>query len=466
MRFLVGAALLLLTACVADGSGEGTVSDTDAVGTTAGPTTTMATTTTSRPEPIPVEIEDCATPQIWFSPLCQAYDLAQKWHMDRPIDPNALAQAALDGLRAFSTDRTETSPRTLICAIPDPAFRPLCEELAERASISSIPIGEAVEAAVTSMASTGLEQFSYYVPPGLVGSYRSNGVVGGIGVLLDATDAAGSKCVRIAETCPLEIVFVLEDNPGAEAGLEPGDQIVEVDGEPVSGLGFVDTATRLAGDETGVVEISVERDDTSIDFSIVRAPLVVPTVEIDVPRPGVGYILIPDFEQDIPGLVHDALADLVDEPIDRLVVDLRDNPGGFLDATLDVATEFMSGGVVVQTVGPGEDFSYEAGSGGLASETEITVLVNEGTASAAEILATALRDRRGAMILGEATFGKNAVQIAFNMNNGGEFNVAVARWFSPNGTSVAGTGVVPDRVIELPRSMATVELADIAFEGP
>jgi carboxyl-terminal processing protease len=215
-----------------------------------------------------------------------------------------------------------------------------------------------------------------------------------------------------------------------------------------------------------VVEISVERDDTSIDFSIVRAPLVVPTVEIDVPRPGVGYILIPDFEQDIPGLVHNALADLVDEPIDRLVVDLRDNPGGFLDATLDVATEFMSGGVVVETVGPGENFSYEAGSGGLASETEITVLVNEGTASAAEILATALRDRRGAMILGEATFGKNAVQIAFNMNNGGEFNVAVARWVSPNGTSVAGTGVVPDRVIELPRSMATVELADIAFEGP
>ena len=466
MRFLVGAALLLLTACVAEGSGEGTVSDTDAVVTTAGPTTIMATTTTSRPEPIPVEIEDCATPQIWFSPLCQAYELAQKWHMDRPIDPDALAQAALDGLRSFNTDRTETSPRTLICAIPDPAFTPLCEELAERASISSIPIGEAVEAAVTSMASTGLEQFSYYVPPELVGSYRSNGVVGGIGVLLDATDAAGSKCVRIAENCPLEIVFVLEDNPGAEAGLEPGDQIVEVDGEPVIGLGFVDTATRLAGDETGVVEISVERDDTSIDFSIVRAPLVVPTVEIDVPRPGVGYILIPDFEQDIPGLVHDALADLVDEPIDRLVVDLRDNPGGFLDATLDVATEFMSGGVVVQTVGPGENFSYEAGSGGLASETEITVLVNEGTASAAEILATALRDRRGAMILGEATFGKNAVQIAFNMNNGGEFNVAVARWVSPNGTSVAGTGVVPDRVIELPRSMATVELADIAFEGP
>jgi carboxyl-terminal processing protease len=125
----------------------------------------------------------------------------------------------------------------------------------------------------------------------------------------------------------------------------------------------------------------------------------------------------------------------------------------------------MTGGVVVQTVGPGEDFSYEAGEDGLATETDIAVLVNSGTASAAEILATALRDRREAKILGEGTFGKDAVQIAFGMNNGGEFNVAVARWFSPNGTSVAGTGVIPDRLVELPRSLTTGELADIAFEG-
>jgi carboxyl-terminal processing protease len=466
MRVLVGVMILLLCACVAGDGDAGTGSDSGSLVTTTGPTTTTPVATTTTPQPIPVQIDDCAAPQVWFSPLCQAYELAQEWHMDRPIDPERLAEAALHGLREFSTAATEAPPRTLICAIPDPAFTPLCTELAERASLGSIPIGEAVEAAVASMAGTGLEQFSYYVPPELVGSFRSNGVVGGIGVLLDATNAAGSKCVRIAVTCPLQIVFVLEDNPGAEVGLQPGDQIVEVDGESVTGLGFVETATRLAGDETGVVEISVERDDGELDFTIERAPLVVPTVEIDLPRPGIGYLLIPDFEPDIPELVHEALADLIDGQIDRLVVDLRDNPGGFLDATLDVATEFMTGGVVVETVGPGEDFSYEAGDGGLAAETEITVLVNEGTASAAEILATALRDRRGATILGGPTFGKDAVQIAFDMNNGGEFNVAVARWFSPNGTSVAGTGVLPDRVVDLPRSMATAELADLASEGP
>lgn len=412
-----------------------------------------------------MEIEDCSAPQVPFSPLCEAYELAQEWHMDRPIDPGSLASAALEGLRSFQTELTAPQPRSLICAIPDPAFSPLCEELAERVSHSSIPIGEAVESAVSTMASTGLEQFSYYVPPELVGSYRSNGVVGGIGVLLDATDAAGSKCVRIAETCPLEIVFVLEDNPGAEAGLEAGDEIVAVDGEPVDGLGFVDTATRLAGDETGVVEISVEREEGDMEFSIERAPLVVPTVEIDVPQAGTGYILIPDFETDIPTLVEDGLDDLFEEGIDRIVVDLRDNPGGFLDATVDVAGEFIEDGVVVETVGPGENFAYEVQPEGSDLGVEIAVLVNEGTASAAEILAAALRDRLGAAIVGRPTFGKDAVQIAFDMNNGGEFNVAIARWLSPSGTSVAGEGIIPDNIAELPRSMTTGELAEIAFQG-
>ena len=464
MRTVLAALLLIVTACVGGGETAGTVAVADQdLGTTT--TTTIRVTTTGPPEPIPVEVQDCDMPQVWFSPLCQAYELIQEWHMDRPIDPAELAGAALDGARQFSTDDTEPAPRALICAIPHRAFTLLCDELAERASFDSIPIGDAVEAAVSSMTGTSLEPFTYYVPPELVGSYRSNGLVGGVGIFLDATDAAGSKCVRIAENCPLEIVFVLEDNPGWDAGLEPGDEIVEVDGEPVTGLGFVDTATRLAGEESGVVEISVKRDDASLEFTIERAPLVVPTVEIDLPRPDVGYILIPDFEEDIPILVHDALGELTAEGVNRIVLDLRDNPGGFLDATIDVATEFVPGGVVVRTVGPGEDFSYEAGEIGLASDAEIAVLVNEGTASAAEILATALRDRRGARIVGEATFGKDAVQIAFDMSNGGEFNVAVARWFSPNGTSVAGTGVIPDRVIGLPRSMTTGELADIAFGG-
>lgn len=460
MRNLVGALLMLVAACAGTTVEPGSTTSSPPTTTT---TPTVATTQAAPPPEVPVEIQNCVTPQIGFAPLCEAYELVQEWHMDRPLDPEALATAALDGVKTFTTDETETPPRTLFCAIPHSAFSDLCDELARRMAEEAIPVAEAIEASVLSMGDTGLEQFSYYVPPELVGSFRLNGVVGGLGIMLDARDAAGSKCVRITASCPLQIVFVLEENAGAEAGLEAGDQIVEIDGEPIDGLGFVDTATRLAGDETGVVEMEVERNGETLDLVIERAPLVVPTVEIGVPRSGVGYIRIPDFEFDMPGLVHDGLMELIQEPIDRLVIDLRDNPGGYLDAAIDIASEFIEGGSVVETTGPEEDFEYSAGEGGLATRLQIAVLVNAGTASAAEILAAALRDRRGAMIIGEPTFGKNAVQIAFELNNGGEFNVAIARWLSPNGTTVAGSGILPDRTVQLSPATPRDELADLAF---
>lgn len=414
---------------------------------------------------LPVAVQDCTTPQVGFSPLCETYDLIQQWHMDRPIDPAKLAEAALVGLDSYTTDLVEQPPRTLFCAIPDLAFTTLCDRLGERVGSSSMPVAGGVEAAVVSMASTGLEPFTYYLPPEQAGSYRANGLVGGLGVLLDARNAVGSKCVQITESCPLEVVFVLEDNPGSAAGLIAGDRIVEIDGDPVEGLGFVETATRIAGDESGSIEIELDRDGESIVLSIERAPLVVPTVEIDVPRPGVGYLRIPDFESDIPVLVSDGLTELTSQGLDRLILDLRDNPGGYIDAAVKVASEFIEQGVVVRTEGPGQDQEYLALGGGTALGPRLTVVVNGGTASAAEILATALHDRRDAEVIGEATYGKDAVQIAFELNNGGEFNVAVARWLSPSGTTVAGTGVIPDRVVEVPSTLSPTQLAELAI-GP
>ncbi len=459
MPRLLGAALLLVVACAQPAAGP---APTSTVTSGVAPATTRVSgaPTTSMVE-LALVVDDCSAPQVGFSPLCETFSLIEAHHMDRPIDHSRLAAAAEAGLMDFSTDLVEPPPRTLFCAIPDPVFTSLCELLAQRVRESSIPVADAVEAAVVRMTETGLEPFTYYLPPEQAGSFRANGVVGGVGILLDARDAVGSKCTRITAACPLEIVFVLEDNPGSEAGLVAGDLVVEIDGAPVEGLGFVEAAARIAGDETGIVEMEVERDDQSMELSIPRAPLVVPTVEIGVPSPGVGYLRIPDFEEDIPDLVREGLAELVDWPIDRLVIDLRDNPGGYLDAAVDVASSLIDGGVVVRTEGPGESEEYVASTGGEATGVPVTVVVNGGTASAAEILAAALRDRRGATIVGTPTFGKDAVQIAFDLNNGGELTVAVARWSSPDGATVAGSGIIPDRVMEVPPTLSPAELVEL-----
>jgi carboxyl-terminal processing protease len=322
-----------------------------------------------------------------------------------------------------------------------------------------------VEAAVTAMADIGLDPFTYYVSPEQVGSFRFNGVVGGIGVLLDATDAVGSKCTLINDACPLTIVFVLENNPAAEAGLEAGDQIIAVDGVPVEGQGFTATISDLAGDETGSVSVKYSPDGATSEVKIDRAELSVPTVTVDLPIPDVGYLRIPDFEDDIPGLVVDALSSLAEVSPDTIVVDLRDNPGGFIDAAVAVASEFIDGGIVLRSSAPDEELEYPASVGGLATTERLVVLMNGGSASAAEIVAGALRDERGAVLLGAPSFGKDAVQIPFELRNGGEFYVAVARWSTPNGVSVGGGGLAPDAELVLEPEMTNEEVVRAALDA-
>lgn len=421
------------------------------------------TTTTSDTQA--VRIQDCSTPPVTFSALCEVYELVQTWHVDRPVSDAVLAEVALDGLRAHTPAETEPRPRTLFCAVPAEDFTEFCNELASMVQESEIAVGPAVEDAVVAMADLGLDPFTYYVPPDQAGSLRQNGIVEGVGILLDATNSVGSKCARVAETCPLEIVFVLEDNPGDEAGLLPGDQIVSVDGSPVEGQGFAAIATAIAGDQTGTVLITVERDGDPMEFEIERAPLTVPTVDISVPLANVGYLRIPDFEADISGLVSEALTSLAEVSPEVIVVDLRDNPGGLLSTVVEVASQFIDGGTVVETKGPGENFEYPATAGGLATTERLIVLVNRGTASAAEILAGALRDERLATIVGTTTFGKDAVQIPFELRNGGELHVAVARWSTPLGQTAGNGGLTPDRELEFPAEASVEDLVQAALDA-
>ena len=414
----------------------------------------------------PYQVQNCVAPPVTFSALCEVYDLVQKWHVDRPWPSSDLAGVALRSLREFASTETESRPRTLVCAVPHEDFTDFCDQLAQMVHESGIAVGPAVDAAVTAMTDVGLDPFSYYVPPDQVGSFRANGLVGGVGLLLDATDAVGSKCAMITAACPLRIVFVLEDNPGADAGLQAGDIVVEIGGEQVDGQGFVSTAAAMAGDETGSIDIVVEREGgETLTFTIDRSELTVPTVSVEIPLTGVGYLRIPDFEDDIPGLVEEALISLSEFGPRTIVIDLRDNPGGLVDASVDVASEFISGGLVLESFAPDEHLEYTATEGGLATEERLIVLVNQGTASAAEIVAGALRDRRGAVIVGTNTFGKDAVQIPFDLRNGGELYVAVARWATPSGLAAGNGGLTPDRELDLTTDMTVEEVVEAALDA-
>ena len=410
-------------------------------------------------------IQGCSSPPVSFSALCEIYELVHKWHVDRPIDDTLLASVAIQALDEYVSIEKAPRPRTLQCVAPSPEFDDFCIALAERVLESEIAIAPAVDAAVTAMADIGLDPFSYYVPPEQVGSFRQNGIVGGVGLLMDATDAVGSKCALITDNCPLEIVFVVEDNPVAEAGLIAGDVIVAVDGEPTSGKGFAATAGLIAADETGQVEITIQRGDETLVFVVERSELSVPAVIVDLSASGVGYLRIPDFEDDIPALVEDALLSLDDVSPRTIVIDLRDNPGGFIDAVVDVASMFINGGLVMTSSSPDEELEYPATEGGLATSERLIVVVNKGTASAGEILAGALRDRRGAIIVGTSTFGKDAVQIPFSLRNGGEMYIAVARWQTPNGLTAGNGGLTPDRELELAVGLTNEEVVEAALDA-
>lgn len=429
------------------------------------PSAVLAVTSTSVGSQ-PYKARNCVAPPATFSAMCQVYELLQEWHVDRPWPNSDLADVALRSLEEFTSTETEPRPRTLVCAVPHEDFTDFCAQLAQMVHESGIAVGPAVDAAVTAMTDLGLDPFSYYVPPDQTGSFRANGLVGGVGLLLDATDAVGSKCARITPTCPLQIVFVLDGNPAAKAGMQAGDFVVEIDGEAVNGQGFIATATAMAGDETGSVEIVVEREGAKrLTFTIERSALIIPTVSVDLPLPNVGYLRIPDFRDDIPGLVKKALISLSEFKPGTIVIDLRDNPGGFIDASVEVASEFISGGLILESFAPDEHLEYTATEGGLATTERLIVLVNQGTASAAEILAGALRDRREAIIVGKNTFGKDAVQILFRLRNGGEFHVAVARWATPNGLTAGNGGLTPDRELELTTDMSIDEVVKAAVDA-
>jgi carboxyl-terminal processing protease len=246
----------------------------------------------------------------------------------------------------------------------------------------------------------------------------------------------------------VEVTSVLPDSPAESAGLKVGDTLVDVGGSPVDGVPVTDIVRRMHGAPASTVAISVRRAGEIRTLRLRRADIVSNDVAGDIVGESVGRVRVAAFTRGAGREVRAALDRLRAKHVTGIVLDLRGNPGGLLDEGVEVASAFLDKGVVVSYRGRGvESKTFDVvGHGDTA--TPLVVLVDAGTASAAEVVAGALQDRNRALVVGGRTYGKGSVQQPLVLSDGSAIEVTVARYFTPSGRSVDQVGITPD--VDLP----------------
>jgi len=249
----------------------------------------------------------------------------------------------------------------------------------------------------------------------------------------------------------VEIVSPMKGSPAAEAGLQPNDKVIGIDGEDMTDIPGDLVLQRILGPAGTDVILTIQRGDEIFDVTITRENIIVPTEDHEMLEDNIGYVALYEYGENSTEQLREALQELLAQNPDGLIFDLRDNGGGYLSTAIEVVSEFISDGVVMyEEYGDGTTYSYEAIPGGLATEIPLVVLVNAGTASASEITAGAIQDLGRAPLVGVTSYGKGSVQswIALE-NDAGGVRVTIARWLTPDGRQISEIGLEPDYVVEM-----------------
>src|ERR1700732_312537 len=255
-----------------------------------------------------------------------------------------------------------------------------------------------------------------------------------------------------------EVISPIDGTPAAEAGIEPGDRIVKIDALPTTGMDVEEVVKRLRGPAGSRVTLSIARNDRgAFDVTLTRNVIRVVSVKSDLKPNNIGYARITTFTENTASELAGAIERMKARTQGRLngfLLDLRNDPGGLLDASIDVAGVFLDGGVVVTTRGRNatDDHVYRAqATGDVLRGTPMVVLINSASASAAEIVAGALQDHRRATVMGTRSFGKGSVQTIIPLEGRGALRLTTALYYTPSGRSIQGQGITPDRVATLPK---------------
>jgi carboxyl-terminal processing protease len=269
----------------------------------------------------------------------------------------------------------------------------------------------------------------------------TTGTYTGIGIEVDEVDGA------------VTVVAPIAGSPAARSGIQSGDKIIAVDGTAVEAGHLQETIGRLRGHAGSEVTLTVLRDDAAIDYEMRRQLIRMTSVHRDLLGPSYGYVRVSQFSDNTArelGNAVDQLQAANNGLLDGLVLDLRNNPGGVLDAAVDVSDLFLDSGVIVSADGRSSEsrFSHSARRGDILDGANLVVLVNKGSASASEIVAGALQDHGRAVVIGTSTFGKGLVQTVMPLSKGQAIKLTTSRYYTPSGGSIHEVGITPDVLIE------------------
>jgi len=264
----------------------------------------------------------------------------------------------------------------------------------------------------------------------------------------------------------VKVVSPIDDTPAARAGLKPNDLITHLDGEPVQGLTLPQAVEKMRGPVNSDIKLTIRRESKEpFDVTLTRAVVKIQSVKSRLEGENIAYIRVSSFnEQTDPG-VQNAIKNLKQQSNDKLigvVLDLRNNPGGLLDQAVAVSDDFLEKGEIVSTRGRKSDEAqrYNARPGDIAQGLPMVVLINGGSASAAEIVAGALQDHRRAILLGTKSFGKGSVQTIIPLAGHGAMRLTTARYYTPSGRSIQAKGIEPDIAVE------PAKIERVAATGP
>jgi carboxyl-terminal processing protease len=252
----------------------------------------------------------------------------------------------------------------------------------------------------------------------------------------------------------LQVIAPLEGTPAQKAGLRAGDKIMKVDDKPTADLTIDEAVNLIRGPKGTEVTLTIYREEwgESRDIKIVRGVISIPSLKWELKEDNIAYLKLYHFSEKAAFDFRKAAIEILESPADRIILDLRNNPGGYLEVAQDIAGWFLEKGeiVVIEDFGEGKEQKlYKAQGNAKLLPYPVVVLINQGSASGSEILAGALRDNRQILLIGETSFGKGSVQELEKLKEGSSLKITIARWLTPNGNLITDKGLEPDTKVEM-----------------